>query len=188
MEEITGLVNATGAPMEQVLGVTLLPEIIKAACSMFGAFGKATEMSRDGALVQLRALDWTTNGPFQVCVALCPLVVTPGVPPAAPDRRRVTCLVQQFPEVLVYHPNEGNGHAYAVLTWSGFVGAITGYSSAEVGVCEKVWLNYKGKSSRAGIPFTFLLRDILQYDTTGTLRRPSCAPQASPHCTTASRV
>jgi len=69
----------------------------------------------------------------------------------------------------VYHPEAGNGHAYAVLTWSGFVGAITGYSSVEMGICEKVWLNYKGKSSRAGIPFTFLLRDILQYDTTGML-------------------
>ena len=77
-------------------------------------------------------------------------------------------LLQKFPEVLVYHPNEGNGHAYAVLTWTGFVGAITGYSSVELGVCEKVWLHYKGKDSRAGIPFTFLLRDILQYDTTST--------------------
>ena len=47
-------------------------------------------------------------------------------------------LLQKFPEVLVYHPNEGNGHAYAVLTWTGFVGAITGYSSVELGVCEKV--------------------------------------------------
>ena len=28
-----------------------------------------------------------------------------------------------------------------------------------------MWLNYKGHSSRAGVPFTFLLRDILQFDT-----------------------
>ena len=137
MEEIYGIANATDIKLEKLLGVTLLPEIIKASCSMFGAWGPATQNSRDGALVQLRALDWSTNGPFQ-----------------------------KFPEVLVYHPNEGNGHAYAVLTWTGFVGAITGYSSVELGVCEKVWLHYKGKDSRAGIPFTFLLRDILQYDTT----------------------
>lgn len=66
MQELTGMVNATGISMERALGVTLLPEIIKAGCSMFGAWGKATAQSRDGALVQLRALDWTTNGPFQV--------------------------------------------------------------------------------------------------------------------------
>lgn len=137
MEELQGIEDASGVNHQQLLGVTLLPEIIKASCSMFGAWGPATKMSRDGSLVQLRALDWTTNGPFQ-----------------------------QYPELLVYHPQSNNGHAFAVLTWTGFVGAITGYSSAEVGVCEKVWLNYKGKSSRAGIPFTFLLRDILQYDNT----------------------
>ena len=88
MEEITGLVNATGVPMEQVLGVTLLPEIIKAACSMFGAFGKATENSRDGALVQLRALDWTTNGPFQVCTALCAVCLSALRRDAHPDLDR----------------------------------------------------------------------------------------------------
>lgn len=75
-DEIQGIVDATGLPMEQVLGVTLLPEVIKAGCSMFGAWGDATRESRDGALVQLRALDWTTNGPFQVrlCARVLPFV------------------------------------------------------------------------------------------------------------------
>lgn len=35
-------------------------------------------------------------------------------------------------------------------------------------ICEKVWLEYKGFRSREGIPFLFLLRDILQYDETVT--------------------
>jgi hypothetical protein len=39
---------------------------------------------------------------------------------------------QQYPIVLVYHPNEGAGHPFSVVSWAGFVGAVTGYSSAPV--------------------------------------------------------
>jgi len=42
------------------------------------------------------------------------------------------------------------------------VGALTGYSQADMAICEKVWDGYTGKQNRAGIPFHFLLRDILQ--------------------------
>ena len=75
MEEIYGIANATDIKLEKLLGVTLLPEIIKASCSMFGAWGPATQNSRDGALVQLRALDWSTNGPFQVSSIVVVVVV-----------------------------------------------------------------------------------------------------------------
>ncbi len=34
------------------------------SCSMFGAWGNATA-SRGGQLLQLRALDWDTDGPFK---------------------------------------------------------------------------------------------------------------------------
>ena len=66
--------------------------------------------------------------------------------------------------VAVYHPNANNGHAFANIAWLGFVGSLSGYSSAPVAVCEKVWIHYTGKSNREGYPWTFLLRDILQYD------------------------
>lgn len=112
----------------------MLPELIQAACSMYGAWGKATAHT-NGTLFQLRALDWNTDGPFQ-----------------------------KYPTVVVYHPNNGSGHAFSVVGWAGFVGAITGYSSAPVGICEKLWYNYNKTSSRLGIPFHFLLRDILQFD------------------------
>jgi len=101
---------------------------------MVGAWDQATP---DGyTLVQLRALDWDTNGPFQ-----------------------------QFPVVLVYHPTD-SGHPFAVVSWAGLVGAITGFSNAQVGICEKVWYSYTGQDSRRGTPFTFVLRDILQFDNT----------------------
>jgi hypothetical protein len=43
------------------------------------------------------------------------------------------------------------------MGWTGLIGAITGYSSAEIAISEKVWLHYSGKSTMAGIPATFLL-------------------------------
>jgi len=122
----------------EVVRVQLIPELIQAQCSIIGAWGKSVRGS-DGMLYQVRALDWNTNGPFQ-----------------------------QAPVVIVYHPLENNGHDFSILTWTGFVGALTGFSSAPMGICEKVWYSYKKEQSREGIPFTILLRDILQYDKTVT--------------------
>ena len=33
-----------------------------------------------------------------------------------------------FSTLVVYHPNEGNGHTFASLTWTGFIGGLTVYS------------------------------------------------------------
>eukprot|EP01130_Rhizamoeba_saxonica_P002004 TRINITY_DN11815_c0_g1_i1.p1 TRINITY_DN11815_c0_g1~~TRINITY_DN11815_c0_g1_i1.p1 ORF type:complete len:425 (-),score=97.09 TRINITY_DN11815_c0_g1_i1:25-1299(-) len=136
LEEMHGIADGSGMSYDRILRLAMLPELIKASCSMVGSWGPAIEKT-GGNLYQLRALDWSTNGPFQ-----------------------------QYPVVLVYHPSEGYGHDFSVLSWAGFVGALTGMSSAPFGICEKVWLHYNGTSSREGIPFTFLLRDILQFDVT----------------------
>ena len=40
--------------------INFLPEIIKAQCTIAGAFGAAT---KDGNLLHLRALDWDHNAP-----------------------------------------------------------------------------------------------------------------------------
>jgi len=45
---------------------------------------------------------------------------------------------------------------------------MTGFSAAPLGVCEKVWLSYNGTQSRIGMPWTFVLQDILQYDVDKT--------------------
>jgi hypothetical protein len=62
MQEMKGLAKGTGLPLDQVVATNMVPEIIQLSCSMMGAWGKATEESQDGALVQLRALDFTANG------------------------------------------------------------------------------------------------------------------------------
>ena len=84
--------------------------------------------------MQLRALDWNTDGPFQA-----------------------------YPLVVVRHPSGGGQNSFATVGYAGDVGAITGYSSAGMGISEKVWIHYKGESSWTGVPTTFALRDILQF-------------------------
>ena len=57
--------------------------------------------------------------------------------------------------------------SFANIGWSGWIGSITGINEkmlaiSEIGVDhpDETW----GKESRRGIPFTFLLRDVLQWD------------------------
>lgn len=129
-----GLSNGTGIDATTMMHLSLFPELTKMACSMFGGWGPATANTSSG-LVQLRALDWSTDGPFQ-----------------------------QFPVLAVYHPAAGYGQTFASMGWAGLMGSITGYSSAQMAISEKVWLHYDGVASIFGIPTTFLLEDILRWD------------------------
>eukprot|EP00026_Physarum_polycephalum_P010846 Phypoly_transcript_11028.p1 GENE.Phypoly_transcript_11028~~Phypoly_transcript_11028.p1 ORF type:complete len:293 (+),score=37.39 Phypoly_transcript_11028:274-1152(+) len=126
-----GLADALGLDFQDVLRFNMFPELIKAACSIVGAWGNATQTN---SLYHLRALDWGTVNPFR-----------------------------QYPTLIVYHPQEGNGHPFASLGWNGLVGALTGFSPY-VGAGEKVWIHYNGTDVRAGIPWNFLFRDMLQFD------------------------
>jgi len=132
-EEIRGLADALGMPYTKVHEFNMFPELIKASCSIVGAWGNAT---KDGGLLHLRALDWGTTNPFR-----------------------------KFATLTVYHPieNSGNGHEFATLGWCGLLGSLTGYSRY-VGAGEKVWIHYNGTDVRAGIPWNFLFRDMLQFD------------------------
>lgn len=136
VEELQGLAAGSGVNFTLALYVHLLPSLTQGDCSMVGAWGSATA---SGGVVQLRALDWDTDGPFR-----------------------------DHPAVLIAHPADGDGHAYASVGFVGWVGVITGQSAAQLAVSE-IGVSYPdatfGNESRAGIPFVFLLRDILQYDT-----------------------
>ena len=106
---------------------------------MYGAWGAATAST--GKTFQLRALDWDIDGPFK-----------------------------DYPAVVVYHPSESdNGHAFANVGFVGWIGALTGQSSQQMAISE-IGVSYPdasfGQESRIGVPFTFLLRDILQFDKT----------------------
>jgi predicted Zn-dependent protease with MMP-like domain len=136
-DEMQGLADGTGLEYKKILQLHMFPELIKASCSMLGAWGPATKNTgMPGELLQLRALDWGFDNPLT-----------------------------KYPLVAVYHPNEGDGEPFASLTFNGFVGTITAYGT-HLGISEKVWLHYNGSDSRAGVPFTFLMRDVAQYDRT----------------------
>ena len=61
-DEMQGLSDATGIPYEEILNIHMLPSLTQGHCSMFGAWGDATKESQNGDLIQLRALDWDTEG------------------------------------------------------------------------------------------------------------------------------
>eukprot|EP00038_Savillea_parva_P029587 m.72054 g.72054 ORF g.72054 m.72054 type:complete len:452 (-) comp8758_c0_seq1:77-1432(-) len=135
-QELHGLADASGVSFNKIQHVHLLGELTKGSCSMYGAWGSATAST--GKTLQLRALDWDVDGPFK-----------------------------DYPEIVIYHPNEGDGHPFANIAWSGFIGSITGISSQQMAISE-IGVSFPddtfGKESRFGIPFTYILRDILQYD------------------------
>eukprot|EP00040_Diaphanoeca_grandis_P022057 m.118015 g.118015 ORF g.118015 m.118015 type:complete len:442 (+) comp28627_c0_seq1:48-1373(+) len=137
-EELKGMSDSSGVDYQTARQVHMVGELTKGSCSMYGAWGDATKST--GSLMQLRALDWDVDGPFK-----------------------------DHPEITVYHPKAGNGHAFANVAWTGFIGSITGISSTNMSISE-IGVSFPddtfGKESRLGTPFTYLLRDILQFDET----------------------
>lgn len=138
-DELHGLADASGADYQQLLRIHLIGELTQGDCSMVGAWGKATV---DGKMLSLRALDWDTDGPFN-----------------------------KLPSVTVYHPDAsegGLGHPFAIVGFVGFIGTMTGMSSKQLSIHE-IGVSYPdtthfGSETFEGVPFVFLLRDILQFD------------------------
>lgn len=105
---------------------------------MFGAWGPATAST--GKTMQLRALDWDIDGPFKdysagVCGAAAVPTTWRVAAPGRPSPQRHVSLV---PAVIVYHPaeNAGLGHAFANVGFIGWIGALTGQSSAQLAISE----------------------------------------------------
>jgi hypothetical protein len=146
IEELQGLADSTHGALSLVdmRNVMWLGEITRGSCSMFGAKDSATRESRDGKLLQLRALDWDTDGPFK-----------------------------NYATIVVYHPSaEGaGGHAWANVGFSGWTASITGFSSSQLALSE-IGVSYPDATFgpetylAKGYPFGYLIRDILQFDKT----------------------
>nr|XP_006823778.1 PREDICTED: protein dcd1B-like [Saccoglossus kowalevskii] len=140
-EEMKGISDASGVDVKKIERIHMLGELTKGSCSMYGAWGKAVPMP--GSVMQLRALDWASDGPFQ-----------------------------NHPQITVYHideTNSNNGHTFANVGWTGWIGSIQGMSSKQMAISE-IGVSYPDdtfvKESRFGYPFTYILRDILQFDNT----------------------
>jgi isopenicillin-N N-acyltransferase-like protein len=106
---------------------------------MYGAWGSATA-SLDGVLLQLRALDWDTDGTRKN--ARTPRLLCPRSGP-----------FKNHPQITVYHGNgdqetvssstaprcppasqraRDQGYSWANIGWSGWIGSITGLSENKV--------------------------------------------------------
>jgi len=122
---------------QTLVRVHMIAGLTQGACSMFGAWGSA--LKDPNSLLQLRALDWDMNGPFR-------------------DKSQIT----------VYHPTDGTNH-HINIGIAGFAGGLTGISSQQLGISE-IGASYPddsfGGESRIGVPFIFLLRNVLMYDIT----------------------
>lgn len=139
-EEMRGLADAASINLKTIERIHMIGELTKGACSMFGAWGDAVAHT-DTRLLQLRALDWDVDGPFK-----------------------------DYPQLTVYHPlNASYGYAFVNVGFTGWVGSITGVSANRMAVSE-IGVSFPdntfGADSRFGTPFTFLLRDVLQFDAT----------------------
>jgi len=137
-DEIRGLADGSGVDYLTVRRLNQIAGLTEGKCSMFGSWGQA---SLNGHTLQLRALDWDTADPFI-----------------------------NNPLVTVYHTNGTDGsNSYVTVGIPGLVGALTGVSDKQLGISE-IGVAYPddsfGNESRVGIPFIFLLRDILHYDNT----------------------
>jgi len=138
-EELKGLCDAVGTKdcYKTAVRVHMIAGLTQGHCSLFGSWGAA---SYNGHTLQSRQLDWNMDGPFR-----------------------------NYPLVSVYHSNGPTENDFVLVGMTGFVGALTGMSDHQLGISE-IGVSYPddsfGDQSRIGIPFIFMLRDILQFDHT----------------------
>jgi hypothetical protein len=76
----------------------------------------------------------------------------------------------KYPLVVVYHPSSAKfGNAWVNIGFMGWIGVLSGVNEHQLAVSE-IGVSYPddtfGKESRFGNPFTFVLRDVLQWDKT----------------------
>ena len=118
------------------------PELTKASCSLFGAWGSATAQGT-GKTYQLRALDYDTVGPFK-----------------------------DYNQIIVYHPTDGHpfaevGWPGCIGALTGMSAAGLGFS--EIGVSYPDDSFGQGTENTPpekvhGKPWMYVARDMLQFD------------------------
>jgi hypothetical protein len=135
-QELQGIADASGVAFSRIMQIQLLGEITKGRCSMFGAWGDSVP----SGLLQLRALDWDVDGPYK-----------------------------DHALIVVYHADKvnNNPNSFINVGFVGWVGSISGMSSSQTAISE-IGVSYPdetfGDEDPFGVPFVFLLRDVLQFD------------------------
>ncbi|KAJ7538497.1 hypothetical protein O6H91_11G050900 [Diphasiastrum complanatum] len=121
VDEMVGLADGANVNYRDVVRIQMFPELSKASCSMLGSWGSAT-------------FDTSKAGSLYQLRALDWDMTSP---------------IIGFHTIIFFHPADGN--QFAIFTWSGFIGCVTGYSGM-LGVSEKVTLE-KPKHQPPGVVF-----------------------------------
>jgi hypothetical protein len=148
-EELRGVAAGSGVSYENIRRLNLLPELIKAACTVLGAWGRSTVSSN---LLHLRSLDWDEKAPIAKYAAI--IVYHPNA--------SYQGYADHFHEF--YKQQYSTSHAFANFGYVGLIGSIGAYNEVSVGLGQKVWI-YKEQdiTSRFGNPWTYVLRDVVQF-------------------------
>jgi len=148
-EELRGIAAGSGVAYENLRRLNLLPELIKAACTVLGAWSTATTSS---GLIHIRGLDWDDKAPiakYATVVIYHPNASYEGYS-------------DNFHK---YYKQTGyTSHAFANFGYPGLIGSLNAYSEVSVGLGEKVWITQeKDITTRFGNPWTYVLRDVVQF-------------------------
>ena len=139
-DSLRGMARASGTNYQRTVRVHMLAGLTQGKCSMVGLWGQTLLPGGTTKSMQLRALDWNMDGPFR-----------------------------NYAAVQVWHANKGEGQSFATVGFPGFLGALSGMNDQKLAISE-IGVSYPdpsfGSESRIGVPFIFMLREILQYDTT----------------------
>lgn len=127
----------------------MFPELIKAACTVLGAWGDSTVGSN---LLHLHALDWDDKAPM---VNYATITV---YHPNASYKGYIDHLHDYY-KVQNYQ-----SHAFANFGFAGLIGSLGAYSEASIGLGSKVWItDEKDITTRFGNPWTYVIRDVVQF-------------------------
>ena len=166
-EELQGLCDGAALSKDDcqtLIRIHMLPELTKGSCSFVGAWGKATE---DGKVMQVRALDWDVDGPFKDYPQITVYHPKSDVPPSFINSKEKNIISTSASDAPVTE--------FATIGFTAFVGAVSGMNNrgnaiSEIGVSFPDDSFGQGtdntpKEKLKGEPFVFVLRDLLQLDS-----------------------
>ncbi|CAF1008294.1 unnamed protein product [Rotaria sordida] len=148
-EEIRGVADGSGVNMKKIRQLNMLPEMIKAACTVLGAWGNSAVGS---TLLHVRALDWDDKAPIAKYATIT--VYHPNA-----SYQGYSDHFHEYYKQRNYH-----SHAFANFGYAGLIGSLGAYSEASIGLGEKVWITKEQDiTTRYGNPWTYVLRDVVQF-------------------------
>ena len=72
--------------------------------------------------------------------------------------------MHKYPTLVIYNLNEKGSHPFINVAWAGFIGSLTGFGQYS-GIGEQVRKQKPANKNetRFGKPWTYALRDVLQF-------------------------